>query len=208
VGPALRAGLSSGVVCSCVGDNPRPARRASPTARRAFTLIELIIVLALLAIGALVVVSRMSGFFRGRVLNHEARRILSLTQYGQSRAVSEGVPVVLWIDPKTSTYGLAVLSSYNIATDPDGEGDPHAVTYNVDPSLTLETPTADLSLASEQDDEKLGLAEGISAIRFNPDGFIDETSVRKITIRLDAESALEVGPTASGLSYEIRPASD
>ncbi|MEO5958238.1 MAG: GspH/FimT family pseudopilin [Opitutaceae bacterium] len=181
-----------------------PSTARAPRLQRAFTLIELICVLALLAIGALVVVSKMSGFFRGRALNYEARRILSLTQYGQSRAVSEGVPVVLWIDPKESTYGLTVLSSYSVVTDP--EGDTRAVAYTADPSLTLDTPTTDVPLVSERDDEKLGLAEGMSAIRFNPDGFIDETSVRKITIRLNAETALEVAPTANKLSYEIRPA--
>ena len=89
--------------------------------------------------------------------------MLSLTHYGQSRAVSEGVPVVLWVNPKDSTYGLTVLASYNAA-----DGDARATTYAVEPSLTLETPSNDDALVSEQDDEKLGLTEGIAAIRFNP----------------------------------------
>src|SRR5215204_5877849 len=46
---------------------------------QAFTLIELIFVLALLAITALFVTASMGSFFRGRALNFEARRILSLT---------------------------------------------------------------------------------------------------------------------------------
>src|SRR5580765_4940142 len=73
-----------------------------------FTLIELIFVLALLAISALFVASSMGSFFRGRALNFEARRLLSLTHYAQSRAVSEGVPVILWINPADSTYGLTI----------------------------------------------------------------------------------------------------
>lgn len=195
--------------CAGVGqvfDLPKGGSQTRPTAgrRSAFTLIELIFVLALLAIGALFVASSMGGFFRGRALNFEARRMLSLAHYGQSRAVSEGVPVVLWIDPKESTYGLTVLASFK----DDLDGDTRATNYTVDPSLTLETPANDVPLVSERDDEKLGIAEGISVIRFNPDGFIDETSVRKITIRLGAEAALELAPTASRLSYEIRPASD
>ena len=62
-----------------------PVRRGS---RRAFTLIELIFVMVLLAIGAAMVAPRMGDFFRGRVVSSEARRMLSLVHYGQSRAIS------------------------------------------------------------------------------------------------------------------------
>ena len=168
-----------------------------------FTLIELIFVLALLAISAAFVASNMNGFFRARMLNFEARRMLSLAQYGQSRAAAEGVPVMLWVDVKNSTYGLTTLSSFN-----DPQGDPHATAYTAESSLSLETPTTDVPLVSEQDDEKLGLTEGLAAIRFNPDGFIDESSVHKITIRQGTEAALDLVPAANGLSYEIRPASN
>jgi prepilin-type N-terminal cleavage/methylation domain-containing protein len=176
---------------------------ATSGAGRAFTLIELIFVLALLAISALFVTSSMGSFFRGRALNFEARRMLSLTHYAQSRAVSEGVPVVLWIKPENSTYGLTVQSSFN-----DIEGDTHAITYTTDGSLTLETPTGVVAPTSEQDDEKLGLTEGLAVIRFTPDGFHDESSVTKITIRQGNEAALELVPTGNRLGYEIRPASN
>ncbi|MEY4939397.1 MAG: hypothetical protein RIQ93_1132 [Verrucomicrobiota bacterium] len=175
-------------------------------ARRAaggFTLIELIFVLALLAITAVFVTSSMGSFFRGRALNFEARRLLSLTHYGQNRAVAEGVPVILWINPVNSTYGLSIQSSFNETE----EGDARAVTYTTEPGLTLETPVGAVVATSELDDEKLGLAEGLAVIRFTPDGFHDDSSVPKITIRQGAEGSLELAPTASRLAYEIRPAS-
>src|SRR5690349_3678698 len=112
-----------------------------------FTLIELIFVLALLAITAVFVASSMGPFFRGRALNFEARRILSLTHYAQSRAVSEGVPMVLWINPADSTYGLTIQASFN-----DAEGDARAVRYTVDSGLTIETPQSASAVTSEQDD--------------------------------------------------------
>jgi prepilin-type N-terminal cleavage/methylation domain-containing protein len=176
----------------------------STFSRRGFTLIELIFVLALLAISAAFVASRMGSFFRGRALNFEARRMLSLTHYAQSRAVSEGVPVILWINPASSSYGLTVQSSFN---DPDG--DTHAVKYSVESSLRLETPQGVVAAVSEQDDEKLGITtDGLSFIRFTPDGFFDDSSVSKITIRQGAEAGLELVPTVNRLGYEIRPASN
>ncbi|MBI5768859.1 MAG: prepilin-type N-terminal cleavage/methylation domain-containing protein [Verrucomicrobia bacterium] len=179
---------------------PRPARRAGPTS--AFTLIELIFVLALLAICATLVTSSLGSFFRGRALNFEARRLLSLTHYGHTRAVSEGVPVVLWVSVKDSTYGLTVLSSYN-----DDQGDIRARAYAVEAGLTLEIEAADSTNLSEQDDERLGLTEELAVIRFNPDGFFDPSSVRKITIRQSPDNALDLVQAANGLGYEVRPAS-
>jgi prepilin-type N-terminal cleavage/methylation domain-containing protein len=179
-------------LCSCRGGG------------RAFTLIELIFVLVLLAICAVFVTASMGSFFRGRVLNFEARRMLSLTHYGQSRAISEGVPVILWINPTDSTYGLSVQSSFN-----DPAGDVHAVTYTTDPSLTLETPAGVVAPVSEQDDEKLGVTvDGLAFIRFTPDGFFDESSITKIAIHQGAEGALELVPTVNRLGYEIRPFSN
>jgi type II secretion system protein H len=170
----------------------------------AFTLIELIFVLALLAIIATFVAASMGAFFRGRALNFEARRLLSLTHYAQSRAVAEGVPVLLWVNPKDSTYGLTTQSSFN---DPDG--DVKAVTYTTEPSLTLEVPQGIVAAVSEQEDEKLGITiDGLSYIRFTPDGFYDDSSVKKITIRQGSEAALELVPTANRLAHEIRPATN
>lgn len=173
------------------------------TRSRAFTLVELILVLVLLAIIATFVAAKMSSFVQGRALNFEARRLLSLTHYAQSRAVSEGVPMLLWVNAAASTYGLTAQSSYN-----DPEGDAHAVTYTIDPSLRLETPTGEVTPVSEQEDEKLGLTtDGIAYLRFTPDGFFDDTSVSKVTIRQGADAGLELVPTANRLAYEIRPAS-
>ena len=58
------------------------------THRRAFTLIELILVLALLVIITSIAAPGMARFIRGRALDSEARRIFSLMHAAQSRAVS------------------------------------------------------------------------------------------------------------------------
>jgi type II secretion system protein H len=174
---------------------PGKAKANSPSG---FTLIELVIVMVLLAIAAALVVPHMASFFRGRVLNSEARRMLALTYYGQTRAVSEGVPVVLWINSKTSSYGLVTQSA---ASEPDDK----ASTFTADPTLTLETVAPDAGQVSEQQDEALGVPNNLPVIRFMPNGFFDASSVSKIILRQGAEAALELVPTANRLGYEILP---
>lgn len=182
----------------CADASRLPFRRRGG---KGFTLIELIFVMVLLAIGAAMVAPAMSSFYRGRLLSSEAKRLLALVHYGQSRAIAEGVPVLLWINAKDSTYGLRVPST-------EAEGDERASQFTADPTITLDTPATDTPLVSEQDDETLGLTDGLPVIRFTPDGFYDESSVRKIILRQGEgnENALEVVQTANRLGYEIRPA--
>jgi len=154
--------------------------------------------MALLAIAAALVAPRMVSFFRGRALELEAQRLLALTHYGQSRAVAEGVPVLLWLNPKDSTYGLSLQSGYV-------ENDDRASSFTLDSSLTLEAPVPANQSASELQDEKFGLPEGLPVIRFNPDGFFDEISQQKIVLRQGDEAALQLVPTANRFGYEIQP---
>ncbi len=157
--------------------------------------------MVLLLIVASMVAPRMSSFFRGRALSSEARRMLSLINYAQSRAVAEGVPVLLWIDPASSTYGLEVQTGHT-------GNDSRQQIFTAEPTLTLEAAGNDEMNVSEQEDEQLGLPENMPAIRFNPDGFFDEGSVSKIVIRQGDEGALEIVPTANRLGHEIRPATN
>src|SRR5438067_3213545 len=78
----------------------------------AFTLIELILVMTVLTIAVSLSAPALANFFRGRSLDSEARRLLALTRQGQSRAVSEGIPMELWLDPANSAYGLEAQPGY------------------------------------------------------------------------------------------------
>src|SRR5580658_789503 len=108
-------------------------KRRAPVQHRAFTLIELILVMSLLVIMISLVAPSLAGFFRGRVLDSEARRLLSLTRAGQSRAVSAGMPMQLWFDSQKNTYGLQEESV-------SGKQDPKAVTLDTDASLHIVVP--------------------------------------------------------------------
>ncbi len=177
-----------------IADPVRSGRR--PASARGFTLIELIIVMLLLAIAAGLVAPRMSSFFRGRALNFEARRLLSLTHYAQSRAIAEGVPVILWLDARNSRYGVHVQTGHD-------EPDDRVVSYELEPTLTLQ-PSGDAPAASEQDDEALGVPEGMAVIRFNPEGYFDEVSVKRVVLQQREGAAIELVQQENRLGYELR----
>jgi type II secretion system protein H len=184
-------------------DKPRRAARpAGPHGSGAggFTLIELLLVMALICIVATLTTPRLIAFFRGRALSEESRRILALAHYAQSRAVAEGVPVVLWFDPAGAAYGQNIQAGF-------ADTDDHASSFTLGSSLTLEAPGGgDPPPVSESGDETLGLPDNLSVIRFTPDGFYDPDSVAKLILRQDTEIALQISPTANRLDYEILPA--
>src|SRR5262245_9671425 len=104
----------------------RPGQlKTRKSCREAFTLIELIFVMAFLTILTSIAVPLLAKFFRGCELNSEACQLLSLTHAGQSRAVSAGFPMLLWIDSAQRTYGLQeegiTLNGAAHDTDPKAE---------------------------------------------------------------------------------------
>ena len=157
--------------------------------RRAFTLIELILVLALLVIITSLVAPAMSNFIRGRALDSEARRLFALMHAGQSRAVSEGMPMMLWVDEKQNTYGLEA------ETPPTG-GDSKAENLPVDGNVQISVLNAGPAA--------LTTIRNLPAIRFMADGTIDESSPK--TLRLvDAKGkALWLVELRNRMGYEIQ----
>src|SRR5262245_47792338 len=111
--------------------------------RAAFTLIELILVMALLLIVVGVAFPSLQNFFRGRSLDSEVRRFLSLTRYAQSRAVSESIPMVLWLDAREGTYGLQADAGYL-------DNDSKAVEYTLSQDVSLEASAPPLAAMTNQ----------------------------------------------------------
>ncbi len=163
----------------------------------AFTLIELILVMALLVIVIAVASPSLSRFMRGRTLDSEARRFVSLTRYGQSRAVSEGVPVVLWINTRQGSYGLRQEAGYT-------EQDAKAVDFLLGKDLRVEVAGLPAQLgplaqarATRQTDPNSPM------LRFPPDGFIDETSPQSVVLRDQRGESIWITQSRNRLNYEI-----
>ena len=172
--------------------------RSSKFTAAAFTLIELILVMTLLMIVLAVSAPSLQGFFKGRNLDSEARRIYSLTHYAQSRAVSESIPMLLWFDTRQRTYGLRAATTYL-------EIDPRSVEFTLDRDLDWEIRNPRLIpgvLLTPFVDRNVG---NIPTIRFSPDGSISETSPETILITQAKKDAVAIALNTNRLRYDILP---
>ena len=187
------------------------ASRITHHVPRAFTLIELILVMALLTIVISLTAPSLSRFFRGRTLDSEARRLLALTRSGQSRAVSEGIPVDLWVNAAEGAFGLEAERSFDTS-------DPKAVEFAVDSGLKIEVvekmlaapaPTFNrvrrAGTTGTASTPRVVLARtSLPTIRFLPDGSIGESSPQMLCLTSADGGSLWLAQSRDGLNYEIR----
>ena len=169
----------------------------------AFTLVELIIVMTLLVVVVSVAAPSLAGFFRGRAVDAEARRMLSLTRHGQSRAAAEGVPMVLWVDPAEKKYGLEEDSSFT-------DNDTKAVEYNIDGNVTVEIGANEAARSAFTANTLFGSLQSSSKhaslpqIRFQPDGTIDDVSRETFRLTDREGGSLWLTISSNRMNYEIQ----
>ena len=73
---------------------------------RAFTLLELILVMVILSTVLAMAAPSLRGFFASRQTHDTASQILALTQFARSQAISEGIVYRLSFDTLERTYWL------------------------------------------------------------------------------------------------------
>lgn len=163
--------------------------------------------MTILAIAVSFTAPALANFFRGRSLDYEARRLLALTRQGQSRAVSEGLPMELWFDSANSAYGLEVEPSYEAI-------DPKALTYTLDSQMQIEFNDQNsgahfgtLGLASSSNSGNTvhpSNHPNLPKIRFLPDGSISESSPQSLHVIGRDGMSLWLVMARNRLNYEIR----
>lgn len=176
----------------------------APASRGAFTLIELILVMTVLTIAVSTIAPALSSFFRGRSLDSEARRLLALVRQGQSRAVSEGVPMELWFNTKLGVYGLEAEPSYE-------ENDSRALEFVLDGTMALSveagtglvTPRVGSSAAQAGTVPVLSRHPDLPRIRFMPDGSLDENSPIIVILTGIDDFKIGLSQTRNRMTYEI-----
>ena len=156
--------------------------------------------MALLGIVLAIASPTLSRFFKSRNLDSEARQFMALTRAAQSRAVSEGVPMVLWVDTKQRTYGLNADKSFV-------EQDPKAEQFALDDKVDIAVrPTADARAASEASPFKNEKPDsgGRYTLRFNPDGFVSAGSPEIVVFAQKDNGEVWVAQSRNRLNYEIQ----
>jgi len=147
------------------------------TAQR-FSLVELILVLALLTAAMAMVAPNLRGFFRGRRLDHDARRLWALTRYAREQAIARAVPVEVWVDAAQRRYGLQAVPGFGVSLQ--------SFTYDLTDDTEVETTddtevtAADLSLADRAADLRRAI--------WWQDGRLAKGSLRAVTLRSRQEA--------------------
>jgi type II secretion system protein H len=151
---------------------------------KAFTLVELIMVMGLLAVVAALAVPSLSGTTRYRTLKDEATRFVALVEYCRDEAVSQGVYMTLWMDPNGQRLGVEPKTGYDGAEDRSRE-------YATNPDVTFQADTI----------KKTGRT--LIAVECAPDGSLSSSSVESIRLVNRHNSTVTVARTLDGWSYEI-----
>jgi type II secretion system protein H len=163
---------------------PVPSRSRIP----GFTLVELIVVLALIAILTAVILPEMRGSLEESVLRSTARSVVAACNAANSRAVASGLPHQLVIDPSTHRYRIEPTPN-KARSSPSNDPAPTPESAAFDPRIVvdlhhLEPPTANSSQPT---------------IEFHPDGTVDAAEFRlrdrsgfAISIRLNPITARPV----------------
>jgi len=149
-----------------------------------FTLVELIIVMALLALITALVMPSLSHSIRARNLKDEAARFVAATEYGRDEAVSQGVPMTVWIDPATQRFGVEPKAGF------DG----------------VESRNRDFTMNPDVHFELTDAAAGgdiVQAVEFAPDGAPGQTSLETVKLVDRFENTATIARTKDGWGYEI-----
>jgi prepilin-type N-terminal cleavage/methylation domain-containing protein len=164
------------------------ARRSNYRARAGFTLIELVLVMAILIVVLSMSGASLSLFFKGRSLEAEGKRFLALTRYAQNRAVSEGLPTTVWINEKEKKYGIETAPGF-VEVDEDAEE------FTLGRDLEIEVGSSVSGVPRRSGNEVV--------LNFNPDGFFNETNPEQIVIREQKGEQVLIVPSRNRLYYEI-----
>jgi type II secretion system protein H len=150
----------------------------------AFTLVELILVMAILAVVMAISAPSLSRSLRERALEQEAARFQALTLFARNEAVSEGAAMAIWIDPSAKRYGLEPKSDYG--------GNSIRRDYEMNPAVEVEVVSTNRVGTKQQ-----------HAIGFTPSGLPDPQSAEAIRLTDRFGSTRLIQRREDGAGYQV-----
>lgn len=154
------------------------------------TLIELVLVMAVLATLMAVAAPRFSRFFGGRDMLEESRRVYALLKYARSAAIERSARAEMWINPESGAYGLEI-------DDVSGANDAPPTEWQLRSTLKFD-------IDPEQEFEE----ENRVVVRFLPDGTIDDGAPVRFGIRNEAGEGYDIRKRVDGFGYELGEVGD
>jgi len=151
----------------------------------AFTLVEMIMVMVVLCILIGLAAPSLARSFHQRNLTQEATRLLAATEYARDEAVSQGAPMVVWIDAAGGRFGVKALPGY----EDSGARNKDFTLIN---GLHFDTQKGSVDAAGEND-----------AAVFTADGSLDPSSETSVKILDDSNGSIEIAQTSDAWGYEI-----
>ena len=147
-----------------------------------FTLVELILVLAILAMMVALVAPALAKSSRARNLEQEALQFIALTEYARDEAVSQGVEMAVFVEAQTQHYGIEPASG--------NSGVSLRKDFTLHEDLHFEPVEAQSKKAGR-------------IITFSPEGTPELTSVDSITIGDKNGLTRKIEKQADGWGYEL-----
>jgi len=129
---------------------------------KGFTLMELMVTFAIIAIMAVIAIPNFIGWFPRYRLNTGSRDFHDTVQLARIRAIKQNISTAVVFDPGAGTYGLVVLDPVSLV-DGDANGVPDGVDNGTAPVLLEEQLPSDVQIA--------GTTLPTDLILFNARGF-------------------------------------
>lgn len=163
----------------------------------AFTLVELILVMAVLCVILGLSAPSLARSMHQRNLTQEATRLLALTEYARDEAVSLGVPMSVWINPQTGEFGVEAMPGYEDAGARNKQ-------YTLIKGLRFDITGASARAARQNSAAGRPRAAGESDVaEYLPDGTLDPSSQPSVRVVDRSNSGIEIAQTKDAWGYEI-----
>ena len=154
----------------------------------AFTLVELIIVMALMATMMALVAPSLARSLRGRNLDQEAKRFIAAIEWARNEAISQGVPMTVWMDVENGAFGVESKPGYSVAK-------PIQKRFELNADMHFERGNSSGGTTG---------SEGtLNAVELSPEGTPDPSSIASLQLVDRFNSVVTITKTRDGWGYEI-----